>query len=63
MIYLFLYSIYYLFSLKLTRISALIIYFGIMNIIYFVGFAICGSLATLSSYLFLRKLYKQIKID
>ena len=36
MIYLFLYSIYYLFSLKLTRISALIIYFGIMNIIYFV---------------------------
>ena len=63
MIYLFLYSIYYLFSLKLTRISALIIYFGIMNIIYFVGFAICGSLATLTSYLFLRKLYKQIKID
>lgn len=63
MIYLFVYSIYYLFSLKITRISALIIYFGIMNIIYFVGFAICGSLATLTSFIFLRKLYKQIKID
>ena len=63
MIYLLIYSIYYLFSLKITRISALIIYCGIMYIIYFVGYIICGSLATLTCFLFLRKLYKQIKID
>ena len=63
MIYLLFYSIYYLFSLKLKRISAFIIYFGIMYIIYFVGFTICGSLATLTSFIFLIKLYKQIKID
>ena len=63
MIYLMFYSIYYLISLGITRISAVLIYFGIMYIIYFVGFIICGSLATLTSYFFLRKLYKQIKID
>ena len=63
MIYLLIYSIYYLFSLKITRISALIIYCGIMYIIYFVGYIICGSLATLTCFLFLRKLYKQIKKD
>ena len=63
MIYLLIYSIYYLFSLKITRISALIIYCGIMYIIYFVGYIICGSLATLTCFLFLRKFYKQIKID
>ena len=63
MMYLMFYSIYYLISLRITRISAIIIYFGIMYIIYFVGYVICGSLATLTSYLFLRKLYKQIKVD
>ena len=63
LIYLFLYSIYYLFSLKVTRFSAFIVYFGIMNIIYIIGFFICGSLSTLMSYYFLLKLYKHIKLD
>ena len=63
LIYLFLYSIYYLFSLKVTRFSAFIVYFGIMNIIYIIAFFICGSLSTLMSYYFLLKLYKHIKLD
>ena len=63
LIYLFIYSIYYLFSLKIMRFSALIVYFGIMNLIYIIAFYICGSLSTLMSFLFLRKLYGQIKLD
>ena len=63
LIYLFLYSIYYLFTLKITRISAFIVYFGIMNLIYIIAFFICGSLSTVMSYFFLIKLYKHIKID
>ena len=63
LIYLFLYSIYFLFSLKITRISAFIVYFGIMNLIYIIAFFICGSLSTVMSYFFLIKLYNRIKID
>ena len=62
-IYLFVYSIYYLFSLKLKSFSAFIIYFGIMNLIYIVAFLVCGSLSTLMSFYFLKKLYSHIKID
>ena len=63
LIYLFFYSFYYLFSLKIVRFSALIIYFGMMNLIYIIAFYICGSLSTLMSFFFLRKLYGQIKMD
>ena len=63
LIYLFLYSIYYLFTLKITRISAFIVYFVIMNLFYIIAFFICGSLSTIMSYYFLTKLYKHIKID
>ena len=63
LIYLFFYSLYYLFSLKIVRFSALIIYFGMMNLIYIIAFYICGSLSTLMSFFFLRKLYGQIKMD
>ena len=63
LIYLFVYSIYYLFSLKLASFSAFVVYFGIMSIIYVIGFFIFGSLSTVMSYYFLRKLYSHIKID
>jgi len=63
LIYLFFYSLYYLFSLKIVRFSALVIYFGMMNLIYIIAFYICGSLSTLMSFFFLRKLYGQIKMD
>ena len=63
LIYLFFYSLYYLFSLKIVRFSAFIIYFGMMNLIYIIAFYICGSLSTLMSFFFLRKLYGQIKLD
>lgn len=63
LIYLFFYSLYYLLSMKIVRFSALIIYFGMMNLIYIIAFYICGSLSTLMSFYFLRKLYGQIKMD
>ena len=63
LIYLFVYSIYYLFSLKLTSFSAFVIYFGIMSIFYVVGFFIFGSVSTAISFYFLFKLYSHIKID
>ena len=63
LIYLFIYSIFYLFSLKITRLSAFVIYFGIMNLIFIIAFFMFGSISTLMSYYFLRKIYKHIKMD
>jgi transmembrane 9 superfamily protein 2/4 len=62
-IYVLAYSIYYFFYLRITRFSAMIVYFGIMGMVTIVLFLICGSLTTCITFTFLIKIYSMIKVD
>ena len=62
-IYVVLYSIYYFFSLGMTRLSTMVIYFGLMSLIVIVVGLVCGSAGVCITFLFLRKIYSMIKVD
>ena len=62
-IYVMLYSIYYFFSLEMTRLSTIVIYFGLMSLISFVIALICGGVGVVSSLMILKKIYSMIKVD
>lgn len=62
-IYVIMYSIYYFFSLNITRLSSIIIYFSTMTLLSAMIFLISGTMGFLSTFLFLRKIYSMIKID
>ena len=62
-IYILGYSIYYFKTLEITRLSAFIIYFGIMNLISIIIGLICGSISLLSCFIFVKLIYSMIKID
>jgi transmembrane 9 superfamily protein 2/4 len=63
-IYFVFYAVYYhLFVLHMTRLSSIIIYYGIMSIFTSLVFLICGTAGTISTYIFLRQIYSMIKID
>ncbi|MCQ2818357.1 MAG: transmembrane 9 family protein [archaeon] len=57
------YSIFYFFNLNIVRFSTFFIYFGCMGIITSLIFFICGGVSVLTTFLFLTKIYSQIKID
>ena len=57
------YSVYYFFSLNITRLSAIIVYFEIMFMISAMSFLVCGSISTILTFVFLKKIYSMIKID
>ncbi|EGR30258.1 hypothetical protein IMG5_136650 [Ichthyophthirius multifiliis] len=54
---------YWLFYLNITRLSSTLMYFGTMGIISFGIFLFCGSIGFVSSLLFVRYIYSQIKAD
>ena len=63
-IYFILYSIYFfLFKMSITRLSAIVVYFGIMALISSMALFICGSISVLISFAFIKKIYSDIKID
>ena len=62
-IYIFIYSFYYFFNLNVTRLSAMIVYFGIMSMISIIIFLICGSICTIVTFFVLRQIYSMIKVD
>ena len=62
-IYYFLFSIYYFLSLKMTRISSIVIYFSTMGLIGFIMFTICGSVGFLVTFFYINKIYSSIKLD
>ena len=62
--YIVVYAVYYYFRyLRLTRMSAIVVYFGLMGLLTSVAAFISGAIATLGTFLFLRKIYGMIKID
>lgn len=61
--YIAIYSVYYFFSLNITRLSAIIVYFEVMFMISAMSFLVCGSISTIITFVFLKKIYSMIKID
>ena len=62
-IYFVIYSIYYFFYLRISRISAMVVYFGMMGFICSMVFFICGSMAVLFNFTFIKFIYSQIRTD
>ena len=62
-IYFILYSIVYFFYMKITRISAMIVYFGLMSMISAMVVFICGTVSVFFSMGFLNRIYSKIRID
>ena len=62
-IYMIIYSIYYSFYLKITRISALVVYFGIMGLLCAIILFISGSISVFFNFTFLRIIYSKIRKD
>ena len=62
-IYFIIYSIFYFFYLKISTISAMVIYFGMMAMISAMVILICGSVSVFFCLGFLNKIYSEIRID
>ena len=62
-IYFVLYSIIYFFYLKISTISAMVIYFGIMAMISSMVILSCGAISVFFCMGFLHKIYSEIRID
>jgi transmembrane 9 superfamily protein 2/4 len=62
-IYFVIYSIIYFFYLKITRLSAMIVYFGLMGMISAMVIFICGTVSVFFSMGFLNRIYSKIRID
>ena len=62
-IYFVLFSVYYFCNLNIRRLSAMIVYFGIMGLISAMSLFICGSLSVLITFNFVRAIYSRIKIN
>ena len=63
-IYFIIYSIYFfIFKMNVTRLSAIVVYFGIMALISAMALFICGSISVIICFGFIFKIYSKIKID
>ena len=62
-IYIIIYSVLYFFYLRITRISSMIVYFGMMGLISAMVLFICGSIAVLFNFVFLKLIYSKIRRD
>ena len=62
-IYFVLYSIYYFFYLRIVRISAMVVYFGMMGLICVMVLFICGSISVLFNFTFIEFIYSKIRRD
>ena len=57
------FSIYYFFTLQIRRLSAMVVYFGIMGLISAMALFICGSISVLFTFIFVKFTYSKIKIN
>ena len=62
-IYFVLFSIYYFLNSQIRRLSAIVVYFGIMGLISSMSLFICGSMSVLFTFIFVRFIYSRIKIN
>ena len=57
------YSMYYFVYLGITRLSSVIVYFGIMGLISVIAMFVSGSISVMVCFSFIRRIYSEIKID
>ena len=62
-IYFIIYSIIYFFYMKISTLSASVVYFGIMGLICAMVFFICGSISLFFNFSFLKFIYSKIRRD
>ena len=62
-IYFVVFSVYYFFKSQIRRISAVVVYFGIMGLISAMALFISGSMAVLLTFIFVKFIYSKIKIN
>jgi len=62
-IYIIIYSVLYFFYLRINRLSSLIVYFGMMGMVSSILMLICGTIAVLFNFVFLKIIYSKIRID
>ena len=62
-IYIIIYSVLYFFYLRITRISSSIVYFGMMGMISAMVMFVCGTIALLLNFVFLKIIYSKIRKD
>ena len=62
-IYFVIFSIYYFFNSQIRRLSAIVIYFGIMGLISSMALFISGSMSVLITFVFVKFIYSRIKIN
>jgi len=61
--YMFLYAIYYFAKLELREAVPIMLYFGYTTIMAFGFFVLTGSIGYVSTFLFVTKIYSQVKVD
>lgn len=57
------YSVYFYLSLKITKLTAMVIYFGITGLVTLISIILFGGISTIVSFGFINKIYSQIKTD
>ena len=62
-IYIVIYSVLYFFYLRISRISSMIVYFGIMGLISAIMLFICGTISVFFNFVFLKLIYSKIRQD
>lgn len=62
--YVFLYSIFYFYTkLEITSFVPTLLYFGYITILVMSFWLLTGTIGFYAAYMFIRKIYAQIKID
>ena len=62
-IYIVIYSVFYFLYLRITRLSSMIVYFGMMGLISAIVMFICGTIAVFFNFVFLKLIYSKIRKD
>ena len=60
-IYIVIYSVFYFFYLRITRLSSMIVYFGMMGLISAIVMFVCGTIAVFLNFAFLKIIYSKIR--
>jgi len=62
-IYIVIYSVLYFFYLRVSHLSSMVVYFGMMALVSAIITFVCGSLAVIFNFVFLKIIYSKIRKD
>ncbi len=62
-IYIVIYSVLYFFYLRVSHLSAMVVYFGMMGLVSLIITFICGAIAVIFNFVFLKIIYSKIRKD